>query len=209
MVIATLAISCATSKVPRERHVANNTKLIFKPNRIGKDVAYYTLETDFDGGKRSVYWPGNAPKPGTLAKGRSYTVELLEEEHRYAISDTLSSSWSPELMRLKDGGRVLFDASLCRVHGVTMKRQIVPISYGLPSFLAFDRAYETARESEFPNTGVVPGGCCVDEERLVTRAWVCATCVAHEKQWNERGTVPTKVKAVAARSHRLHAPPHA
>ncbi len=183
VLIAALSTSCATSKIPKERHVTINTKASFKRNSFGDDDAYYTLDIAPDGEDRSVYWPENAPNPDSLAKNRSYTVELLEEEYRLPIGDSGTSYWSPELFRFSDGGRLLYDASVCRVHGIKMERVVVPISYGFP---VFDREFAKAREADFPNTGMVLGGCCVNSERPSTRAWVCPTCVAREKRREEQ-----------------------
>ena len=180
--MAALLASCASSKIPKERQVTVQTKLNFKKQSAGGADAYYTLEMVSDGDERSIYWPEDAPGPGALSKGRSYTVELLEEEYGLGMGGEGASYWSPELFRLSDGDRLLYDASVCRVHGAGMKRAVVPISYGFPMF---ERSYSTAMESEFPNAGVVLGGCCVNRERPSTHAWVCPRCVENKRGWEK------------------------
>ena len=180
---ATMLVSCATSKIPKERHVTVQTKAKFKQQSIGGAHSYYTLEIKSDGDDRSIYWPTNAPKPLSLNKNRSYTVELLEEEHRMPIGDDGFNFWSPELFRLIDGDRLLYDASMCRVHGIKMNRVVVPIAYGL---YMPDQNYSRAEDSAFPNAGVVLGGCCVDTERPSTHTWVCPTCLANKSRWEEQ-----------------------
>lgn len=179
-VIATLPISCATSRIPKERHVTLTTKVNFRSNSVGDGHAYYTLEIESGGEDRSICWPANAPSPGSLARGHSYTVEFFEAVNRSPTGADLTRYRSPDLFRFRDGDRMLYDASVCRAHGVSMERTIVPISYGFPMF---DREYSKAMDADFPNTGIVLGGCCVNTERLSTREWVCPTCVEHKKRW--------------------------
>ena len=100
-----------------------------------------------------------------------------------AIGDEGTSYWSPKLVRITDGDRLLYDASMCRVHGIKMERVVVPITYGL---YMPDRSHSRAEESEFPNTGVVLGGCCVDTERPSTHTWVCPTCLANKNRWEKQ-----------------------
>lgn len=99
------------------------------------------------------------------------------------IGDDGFTFWSPELFRLTDGDRLLYDASMCRVHSIKMNRVVVPIAYGL---YMPDRNYSRAEESAFPNAGVVLGGCCVDTERPSTHTWVCPTCLANKSRWEKQ-----------------------
>lgn len=175
--------SCVTSKTPKERTVTLHTKVNFKQESVGTNYSYYTLKIESEGGDRCVIWPANAPAPNSLNKGRCYTVELLEEKYRMAIEDHGASFWSPELVRIVDGDRLLYDASMCRVHDIKMNRVVVPIAYGL---YMPDRNYSRVEKSEFPNAGLVLGGCCIDMERVSTHTWVCPTCLANKNRWKQQ-----------------------
>ncbi len=182
LIIAIGFTSCATSKISKERNVTIQAKANFKKHPFsGKDV-YYTLEMGQGDDSRSVYWPHDAPNPASLNKKRSYSVELIEEEHKMTMGDSSTSTWSPELFRLSDGKRLLYDASVCAVHGGVMERKAVPISYGYPMF---DPEYLKVENTEFPNTGMVLGGCCVDLDRPTTHAWVCTSCVHNKERWEQ------------------------
>jgi hypothetical protein len=202
IMIATLTTSCSTSKFPRERHVTINTKINFKRDSEGDYKAYYTLDVDRGGEEHSVYWPANAPQPHSIAKNRSYTVELLEVEHRTPINGDKSTYWAQEMFRLSNGERLLYDASVCPVHRVAMERKLVPISYGIPMS---SRENLRAQENQFPYSGVAFRGCSVIQGEPSTRDWVCPACVAHKKQWEQQNQTKTggEQNAVADR-HQHH-----
>jgi hypothetical protein len=174
--------SCAPSKLPKERNITIQASANFKKHPLsGKDF-YHTLELEQGDDSRSVYWPHDAPNPATLNKNNTYSLEIIEEEHKRTLGGSSTSTWSPELLRLSDGKRLLYDASVCAVHGGVMERKVVPISYGFPMF---DREYLKVENTEFPNTGMVLGGCVVDRDRPVTHAWVCTSCVYNKNKWEE------------------------
>lgn len=160
-----------TVKTPRERTVSISAKPNFKKESIGKDHHYFTFEIEGPEGGRSIVWPDDAPKPGDLDQNRSYTLELVEEEFT-SSHEPITTYWSPELVKLHDGQKLLYDASVCRVHQTQMDRKLVKISYGLPSFTP----EWTEIMKNAPNDGTVFGGCCVDSDRPETRTWVCPVC---------------------------------
>lgn len=182
LIIAAALTSCATSKIPKERNVTIQTKANFKKHPFSGKHVYYTLEMGQGHDSRSVYWPDDAPNPASLNKKRSYSVELIEEERKRTLGGSSISTWSPELFRLSDGKRLLYDASICAVHKLQMERKVVPISYGFPMF---DPEYLKAKNTQFPNTEMVLGGCCVDMDRPTTHAWVCTSCVHNKERWKQ------------------------
>jgi hypothetical protein len=165
-----------------ERHVTFHTKANFKKHTYSSKDFYYTLEMDRVDEPRSVYWPDIAPKPSALHNKSGYTVELLEEKFRGLFDDTDYDIWSPQLLRVYDGERLLYDASVCSVHGIEMERKVVQISYGL---LIFQKEHSKAMQADFPNTGMVLGGCCVDTTRPATHDWVCPICKYNEDKWEK------------------------
>ncbi|MES2660206.1 MAG: hypothetical protein V4689_16400 [Verrucomicrobiota bacterium] len=170
LVIVAASAMMACSTAPRERAVSITAKPNFKSDPDFKD--YHTFETDGPDGRRSIYWPDTAPKPKRMDKNRYYTLDLFEEEWKPFSNDPERVFWRPELFRVHDGGKLLYDASVCGKHHTQMERKLVKISYGLPS-----RTPEwMALRKNAPNEGTVLGGCCVDENRLETRTWVCPVC---------------------------------
>lgn len=189
--IAAVCSSCSLKPTPREREITLVTKPTFMTESLdevgGGGTRIHTLKTCAGGTERSIYWPENAPRPHTLSKTRNYTIDLVEEEHRL-VHETV---WTPELVRMKDGERVIFDASICRVHKCQMTREKVRIFYGFPSF---DRAY-IKQAKAFPNTGLSLGGCSISEvDPQTTREWICPECLKAMQLWKDQH--PTKVWSV-------------
>ncbi len=169
VIVATFGmVACSTA--PRERAVTITAKPNFKAIPDIKD--FYNFETNGPDGQRSIFWSNLAPKPDRMEKNRFYTLELLEEEWRPFGNRSDDAYWRSELVRVLDGSKLLYDASICRKHHIQMDRKLVKISYGLPSFTP---EWKTLRENA-PNDGTVLGGCSVDSSRLETRTWVCPTC---------------------------------
>ena len=164
MVAAFAFTACSTA--PRERAVSITAKPNFKD--------YHTFVTEGPDGQRSIYWPDSAPKPKRLHQDHFYRLDLLEEEWKPFGNEPDRAIWNPELSRVYDGEKLLYDSSICTKHRTQMERKLVKISYGLPS-----RAPEWIDlRQNAPNDGTVLGGCCVDETRLETRTWVCPACKA-------------------------------
>ena len=186
--LAAVTSSCKSlpgGKDPNERSVTLQTKPKFKREGVGQPWAYNSFDASGpDGEDHSFVWPSEAPRPHRLSKNRTYTLDLLEQEQRSPTGDPENTIWSTELVRLLDGDKVLYDASVCEVHGGQMQREVVAISYG---FFIFDRKDTEARARGFPNTGLVLGGCCVDSANPKTWTWVCPTCLAKEKEWLAKG----------------------
>ena len=169
LLLISVAASCSSHTAPKERSLTIEAKPVFK-----KDGSYRTLEA----GDRSIYWPPHAPRPDELERDRHYQFELVEEK---IFPD--HDIWSPELVRLRDGDDVLFDASICAVHKIPMKRTVVPITYGL---IFLNTPYGDAQGKEFPNIPIAFGGCCVDHDRNVTRTWVCKECETSDAAWRAK-----------------------
>ncbi len=159
---------CSTA--PRERAATITAKPNFKSSAYSKD--YSTFEVNGPEGNRSIFWPDSAPKPDRMDKDRFYTLELIEKEWGPFGNSPDDVYWRPELVRVVDGQKMLYDASICSKHQVQMDRKLVKISYGLPSFTP---KWKTLRENA-PNDGTVLGGCSVDQQRPETWTWVCPTC---------------------------------
>lgn len=188
MFIAVVFSSCTALKAPRERYVKITIMPFFKLNSIGESIHYYTLEYKSGDTGESVVWPDSAPKPKELHMDQKYTVELLEHQDKLYGPKSPSTN-SQELVIFRQGTRILYDASICKIHGDQMARKVVPIGYGLP---AFNSPYWKSMGKDFPNHGVALGGCCFDLRRdpRFTRVWVCPTCLAKHKDWKTHQKEP-------------------
>ena len=171
LLICLVAISLvACSTAPLERAASVTAKPNFKSDPDLKD--YYTFEVNAPEGNRSIFWPDSAPKPDLLDKDRYYTLELIEEDWRPFVNSPDDVYWRPKIVKVIDGQKLLYDASICSKHHLQMDRKLVKISYGLPSFTP---KWKTLRENA-PNDGTVLGGCSVDQQRPKTWTWVCPAC---------------------------------
>jgi len=173
--VFTLA-SCVAASPPVERGATVSAKPVFKREIISKDYTYTTLILP---GDRTVVWPGAAPKPESFNGKHVYQFDLLEERMAMSVGDDDHIYWSPEIAIVRDGDKVLFDASVCEKHHLKMERKVVPISYGYPGY---SREEWKLLEECGPNDGVVLGGCCVDSSRTQTFTWVCPTCKTNREK---------------------------
>jgi hypothetical protein len=72
----------------------------------------------------------------------------------------------------------------CNVHGTILRRQKVPLQYGLP---VPDPDLWEARAKLFPNAkSFLLGGCCVGSSGFETEDWVCADCRKAEARWRRK-----------------------
>ena len=128
-------------------------------------------------------WPAEAPK---LDQKRTYRFELVQEyrPHSPGTTDKIPVGfWTSRLVKVFEGDRLVYDASICPVHHRQMTLQAVPISYGLPSF---SNEYQKARDTRFPHANsYVLGGCSVGPEKNA-RVFRCKDCIGEEKAWEAR-----------------------
>jgi len=169
-----MAFICAFSAVagqPTEHRKSISAKPVFQFDQFGPSLVL-KMGHDMD----SVWWPSDGPKPKSLNRASIYTYDLLiEKSWRKWGNDHPSAFYYPRLMRIRQGKNILYDASVCSVHHILMKRKLMPITYGLVIFKpSFERAME-----KFPHIGMAWGGCCVSPDNpKETFEWVCSDCVA-------------------------------
>ncbi|HEY1122732.1 MAG TPA: hypothetical protein VGE67_14070 [Haloferula sp.] len=130
------------------------------------------------------YWgdKGQTP-PAELDPKKTYQFDLIKQPY---VADPDANegeefNWSASLVRILDSGQVIYDASICSLHKVQMKRGVVPFQYGLP---LFREGFEVAKKTKFPNaTPYVDGGCCVASDRT-TRVFRCERCIQEQQVWD-------------------------
>jgi hypothetical protein len=122
-------------------------------------------------------WPENSKLP--VVPGRVYTMTILTD-HFFSPDGALflgdaAVRWIPRqrLMKLVQDDMILWDASLCEVHGAKMQRKDLPIDYG--------EALSQPWRMAFPHGDLrVNGGCIKVEGRSpqMRKGFVCPQCVA-------------------------------
>lgn len=109
-------------------------------------------------------WPEGVPVSSLINPEASYRVELLTRIYRdpdYVFDDVLCVS--------DDRGRVIVDASVCRLHGMAMRRQVEEGMSGED----YPDSFERRREREFPNDGKVYLTCGSGIRHMT---WKCPEC---------------------------------
>ncbi|WP_265594887.1 hypothetical protein [Haloferula sp. BvORR071] len=162
---------------PRVRQVAVEAKPEFRTEPYGLQLGV----TAGSGEKIWVRWPENAPKPESLSKERSYSIEVTGEQSP-ALPEGKGPTINAELVRVRDGATLLYDASRCAVHGTTMERKAVPLIWGLIGGVPQEAQ---ARAQGFPNTGLASGGCMPMPDRMLAWKWVCPTCKEKEAEFKK------------------------
>jgi len=124
----------------------------------------------------------NSP-PVELDPNKTYQFDLLQQP--YVVDPSANGGqefhWFASLVRILDSGQVIYDASICPLHEVQMKREAVPIQYGLP---LYPEGFHTARKTKFPNaTPYTEGGCVMGANRT-TRVFRCEQCIQEQQIWD-------------------------
>lgn len=96
-------------------------------------------------------------------------------------------SWDNSIETIRDGALLLYDARICPLHHVDMKRVEVPISYGLPS-----REFMDAYKDFSGGPGFVEGGCVSDGKEHTVMDYRCPECVAAYDKWAAQMRAKTK-----------------
>lgn len=125
---------------------------------------------------------GQSP-PVELDPAKIYQFDLLEQPY---VADPSANggeefNWLASLVRILDSGQVIYDASICSLHKVPMKRAAVPIQYGLT---LHPDEFHAARTTKFPNAApLMEGGCCIGYDRT-TRVFRCERCIQEQQAWD-------------------------
>lgn len=117
-----------------------------------------------DARARRFNWPQAALPAGELPPEQSYTFTFLEPAFFRQGGLTLWKISTPQ--------KVVYDASICRVHHDAMHRTVVAVD---------DSAVNPAEKTFFPNCGRV-GEC----GRKEVTTWVCDSCLRERDRWLDR-----------------------
>lgn len=184
-----MAIAIAgCSSLPSERQRTVTVKPKWEHMKLGFGMYWHRwiLPTVRNGDHERIDWPCDAPSPPTLSLGKTYALDLIDSPVRM-VSPVLEPNRSErplrssELQRVRYGRFILYDASICRVHHVPMRR--VEVKSGLLLCCAMPDAnspYSNALE-RFPN-------CAYFASRLGDSfyqhyVWQCRICAEGYQSW--------------------------
>ena len=115
--------------------------------------------------------------PVALESNRVYRFTVIKEPFRGGINITI-----PEVIRVEQDGRVIYDREVCQVHQLKMDRKKVPIVYGLFRPHPGEPSAATERQL-FPHSrDFVLGGCVVGPEKT-DHIFVCSDCKKAYEKW--------------------------
>jgi hypothetical protein len=117
--------------------------------------------------------------PAPLEEGKIYEFAL---EHERVAGGVLIN---PQLVSIAQGGRVLYDRTLCRVHQKKMERKEVPIVYGLAPRRPEDPPHEVETKL-FPFRLEVAYAGCIPGPRKTELVFVCPDCKAAHVEWTAK-----------------------
>lgn len=171
--------SCSQVK---ERSITIESKPV-----ISKESGYTLLTASQGDVEVFTAWPRDGEKQtAKLDLRKTYRFDLLQQRRHlpHRILDERSSYWSADLVSISDGDQMIYDATICPVHRIQMKRHTVLISYGFPSF---PKGYLEARKTRFPNANsMVLGGCTVGPHSdKHERTFRCERCIQEERAWEK------------------------
>jgi hypothetical protein len=111
-----------------------------------------------------------------LEADRVYTFTILQERFR--------RHYLPEVIRVEQDGRAIYDREICEVHHRTMERKRVRIIYGLIRPGPGSPSAETKR-SQFPHHCEVSFGGCVSGPGgpKTERVFLCGECKVAYSAW--------------------------
>lgn len=128
---------------------------------------------------QSVMLPEGAAAPRKIDPAVTYDCEILASTYKRNSGTNRHPAdifTDRSLLRIRTGSRVVFDASICRIHKKAMTRQEERAESGgeLP-----DSFYKT-RDKRFPNDGAVYLLCGSGVSHML---WKCHDCEAASRRW--------------------------
>ena len=141
--------------------------------KIRKDSAEVEVAgAGTQGAPLKAAWPQGARFNLKLDPQKEYQVDLFTDCLSHEMGGRMiGGELANEVAGIRDKERVLFDASVCRVHHVKMKR-------ALEDYVGADectRSFMLQRERSFPNDGVTYVGCGSGARYPI---WKCPECEA-------------------------------
>ena len=121
--------------------------------------------------------------PVTLDTNRVYVFTVAERQRIFTVPqrrDTIIAV--PELRRIQQDGRTIYDIEVCEVHKTRMEPKEVQIVYGLFR-RGPDEPSEDIEQQTFPHNREYSLGGCVGLGEKTERIYVCADCKKAYDKW--------------------------
>ncbi len=131
----------------------------------------------------AIVWPDRFPRP-EAERSKRYSFEYMDEPQLPAGSEGVRM-----LLRIWDGDKLFYDASVCEVHEVSMDRQPEEV-VGIEMYHPYRRSYfdkKTGRPEKWPNDGKVYSPC---DSGIRHKAWRCPECHRLSEVWREARGIP-------------------
>jgi hypothetical protein len=124
-----------------------------------------------------IEWPPEAPPYRSVDTSRSYRFQCMK-------SNPGGREWTTTaLVRILDGDRILYDASICPLHHEAMTRQIEESVYADPYESSSKHFFVDSRPRWFPNDGKAYLYC---GSGLRYPVWECPACLRASEAWEAR-----------------------
>ncbi|MEK7951503.1 hypothetical protein WKV53_13380 [Luteolibacter sp. Y139] len=127
---------------------------------------------------QQVSWDNDVLDRRRIDPKRRYEFKLLEGK---VVDYRGTKHESTEVWQVRDGQRLIYDASFCRVHHRVMQRES---SEELGEAEDLPRGFDRAKARSFPNSRFLYAACCSPTYSGLD--WVCTECSEAETKWVAR-----------------------
>lgn len=112
----------------------------------------------------------------TVDKTRPFEIRYWYHEEIFFQRSALGHG---ELVSIGNDAGLIIDRTVCPLHKATMKRRLVPVSYGYPM-----GEFMEAAERDFPHAAFTLGGCVMSNNSPKDEpAYACVTCEVAYQAW--------------------------
>ena len=175
-VIAMMCAACA----PRGIMTYKQTEVYGRPVfRMDGSVTAMSIADGNRPTDQTIWWNDDALDHRKIDSGRRYRFELLEG---VAVDERGTQYKSSEVFRVYGGQELVYDASYCRLHRLTMPR--VNRQGGVDAE-SLPRGFDEAKVRYFPNS-MFDHAACNSMVAYSSLDWCCPQCSEAETRWIER-----------------------
>lgn len=133
----------------------------------------------------TISWNDRVLDHRRVDTSRHYRFEL---EEGTAVSDRGDEYKNTDVFRVYDNQRLIYDASFCRVHSLTMPRTNREDTVDAESL---PRGFDTVKAQRFPNSRF-DHPACSSRVAYSSFDWTCPQCSEAETEWLEKNSKPTR-----------------
>lgn len=130
----------------------------------------------------TIWWDNLVLDQRQIDTSRGYRFEMEEGK---AVYDR-GIAFHTDVSRVYDGQRLIYDASICRVHSLTMPRTN---RQGAIDAESLPRGFDTVKARGFPNSGFDHPRCS-GMSAYSSLDWTCPQCSETETEWLEKNPKP-------------------